>query len=120
MDCKGEQIPLGSRIIGVADAFDAMTSDRVYRPALPAETALAELRKGQGTQFDPQIVELFIKAHAEGLLVPGRVTQVGSGAVDSERRLVEEVRRLVPKLRTLLPIASWNSPALNQDRRPAR
>ena len=76
---KGEQIPLGSRIIGVADAYDAMTSDRVYRPALAVEIALAELRKGQGTQFDPQIVDLFIKAHAEGLLVPGHVTQPVSG-----------------------------------------
>jgi HD-GYP domain-containing protein (c-di-GMP phosphodiesterase class II) len=117
---QGEQIPLGSRLISVADAFDAMTSDRVYRPALPVETALAELRKGQGTQFDPQIIELFIQAHAEGLLVPGRVTQVGSGAADDERRLVEEVRRLVPKLRALLPNASWTPAALKQDRRPAR
>ena len=61
----GERIPLGSRIIAVADAFDAMTSDRVYRPALSTETAFAELRKGAGAQFDPQIVELFQRAHAE-------------------------------------------------------
>jgi len=117
---KGEQIPLGSRIIGVADAFDAMTSDRVYRPALPVETALAELRKGQGTQFDPQIVELFVKAHAEGLLVPGRVASVGSGTADGERHLVEEVRRLGPKLQALLPVGSWIPSGLKHDRRPAR
>ncbi len=58
----GEQIPLGSRIIGVADAYDAMTSDRVYRPAMSTEEALAELQKGAGTQFDPHIVELFHRA----------------------------------------------------------
>jgi hypothetical protein len=61
---EGEEIPLGARIIAVADAFDAMTSDRVYRAALPVDVALAELRKGRGTQFDPQIVDLFETALA--------------------------------------------------------
>lgn len=55
-----EEIPLGARIIAVADAYDAMTSDRVYRPALGHATALAELQKASGTQFDPQIVEFFV------------------------------------------------------------
>ncbi len=55
----GEAIPLGARIIAVADAFDAMTSDRVYRAALSPEVAFSELRKGAGTQFDPQLVDLF-------------------------------------------------------------
>ena len=64
----GEAIPLGSRIIAVADAFDAMTSERVYRPAMSIESALAELRRGQGTQFDPQIVEVFHQAEAAGSL----------------------------------------------------
>jgi putative nucleotidyltransferase with HDIG domain len=58
----GEAIPLGARIIAVADAFDAMTSERVYRPAMPTEVALAELRKGKDTQFDPQIVDVFHQA----------------------------------------------------------
>jgi diguanylate cyclase (GGDEF)-like protein len=52
----GEQIPLGARIIFVADAYDAMTSDRVYRRRLSSEDALAELDRCAGTQFDPQIV----------------------------------------------------------------
>jgi HD-GYP domain-containing protein (c-di-GMP phosphodiesterase class II) len=60
---EGEQIPLGARIIAVADAFDAMTSDRVYRAALPVDVAFAELAKGRGTQFDPQIVDVFAAAH---------------------------------------------------------
>jgi len=55
----GEAIPLGARIIAVADAFDAMTSDRVYRAALSPEVAFSELRKGAGAQFDPQLVDLF-------------------------------------------------------------
>jgi HD-GYP domain-containing protein (c-di-GMP phosphodiesterase class II) len=60
---EGERIPLGARIIAVADAFDAMTSDRVYRAALPVDVAFAELAKGRGTQFDPQIVDLFQAAY---------------------------------------------------------
>jgi HD-GYP domain-containing protein (c-di-GMP phosphodiesterase class II) len=66
---EGERIPLGSRIIAVADAYDAMTSDRVYRAALTPEVAFTELRKGAGTQFDPQIVELFQAAY-EAALAP--------------------------------------------------
>lgn len=59
----GERIPLGARIIAIADAFDAMTSDRVYRPAMTAEAAFIELHKGKGTQFDPQLVDLFERAY---------------------------------------------------------
>jgi diguanylate cyclase (GGDEF)-like protein len=56
---RGEQIPLGARIIFVADAFDAMTSERVYRDPLSELEALAELERCAGTQFDPAIVEAF-------------------------------------------------------------
>jgi len=56
----GEQIPLGARIIAVADAYDAMTSDRPYRAALPHEIALVEIRRGAGTQFDPDVVAAFL------------------------------------------------------------
>ena len=52
----GDQIPLGARIILVADAYDAMTSDRVYRPKRSSRAALAELRRCAGTQFEPRIV----------------------------------------------------------------
>jgi diguanylate cyclase (GGDEF)-like protein len=55
----GEAIPLGARIIFVADAYDAMTSDRVYRPKRSHADALAELRRCAGTQFDPSIVATF-------------------------------------------------------------
>ncbi len=58
---KGEAIPLEARIIGVADAFDAMTSERPYRKALPYEEAIAELKRNVGTQFDPRVVEAFLK-----------------------------------------------------------
>lgn len=58
----GEEIPIGARIIAVADAYDAMTADRVYRPALDQATALRELDKGCGKQFDPTIVAAFHRA----------------------------------------------------------
>jgi len=56
----GAQIPVGSRIILACDAFAAMTSTRPYRPALDAEAAVAELRAGAGTQFDPQVVDALL------------------------------------------------------------
>jgi diguanylate cyclase (GGDEF)-like protein len=57
---KGEAIPLDARILGVVDAYEAMTSTRPYRPAFSNEEALAELRRGSGKQFDPEVVKLFI------------------------------------------------------------
>jgi len=56
---KGDDIPLFSRIISVADAFEAMTSDRPYRAAMSEEKALEELKRHAGTQFDPKLVTLF-------------------------------------------------------------
>ncbi len=58
----GTDIPLGSRIVAICDAFDAMTSDRAYRGARTPEAALAELRICAGTQFDPVVVEAFCTA----------------------------------------------------------
>jgi len=62
---KGEDIPLGARIVAIIDAWDAMTSDRPYRKALPREVAVGELKRGAGTQFDPKIVEIFLSLEAE-------------------------------------------------------
>jgi HD-GYP domain-containing protein (c-di-GMP phosphodiesterase class II) len=62
----GENIPLLARIVSCCDAYNAMTSDRSYRKALPQETAIAELRAGSGTQFDPQVVDALIGALGGG------------------------------------------------------
>ena len=59
------QIPLGARIVAVADSFDAMVTDRPYRKGMPPWKALDELRVKAGTQFDPQVVEAFKRVIAE-------------------------------------------------------
>lgn len=63
----GEEIPIISRIISVADAFDAMTSNRSYRKPMAYEEALIQLAKGKWTQFDGEIVEIFLKKVIEKL-----------------------------------------------------
>jgi hypothetical protein len=58
---KGTQIPLFSRIISIADSFEAMTANRPYRTKMSVEYAVSEMKKGSGTQFDPALVKLFIE-----------------------------------------------------------
>ncbi len=62
---EGEQIPEAARILGVADSYDAMTSNRSYRKALPQEVVRAEIEKGRGTQFDPEIADIMLQMIAE-------------------------------------------------------
>jgi two-component system cell cycle response regulator len=59
---KGDEIPVEARILAVADAYEAMTADRVYRPALGEEAARAELEAGAGTQFDARVVEALLSS----------------------------------------------------------
>ncbi len=58
---RGHDIPLVGRVVAIADAYDAMTSDRAYRRALPHEVAVGEIERCAGTQFDPELAELFVK-----------------------------------------------------------
>ena len=57
---RGRDIPLGSRIMAIADSFDAMNSNRPYRPPLPKEKIISELERAKGTQFDPEVVDIFL------------------------------------------------------------
>jgi putative nucleotidyltransferase with HDIG domain len=80
---RGEDIPLDARIIAVADAFDAMTTSRSYRAPLSVRDALAELERSEGSQFDPAVVQAFIRCRPVLQLmplprdVPRRATQPG-------------------------------------------
>jgi diguanylate cyclase (GGDEF)-like protein len=68
---RGEQIPIEARILAVADSFEAMTSVRAYRPALPLKEIIGQLKQGAGLQFDPKLVDAFIRIVEAGL--PGKV-----------------------------------------------
>lgn len=69
----GSNIPLASRIMAIADTFDAMTSTRAYRKALPVADAIAEIRRCSGTQFDPDIVPAFLACQSK-IVIPGDVS----------------------------------------------
>jgi putative nucleotidyltransferase with HDIG domain len=83
-----EKIPIGARIISVADAFDAMTCDRVYRPGMSYDEAIRRLIEGKGTQFDPKMVDCFIDVWENvldnGRLAPQPVRTSGNMAVTTE------------------------------------
>ncbi|MBD5129879.1 MAG: HD domain-containing protein [Ruminococcaceae bacterium] len=68
MGLKGEEIPEMARIIGIADAYDAMTSNRVYRKRLTDEKVISEIRRCSGAQFDPKLAEIFVKMIESGKL----------------------------------------------------
>ncbi len=65
---KGEEIPLSARIFAVVDVWDALTSDRPYRKAWTVEKTVNYLKENAGTQFDPIIVETFLKTIADDIL----------------------------------------------------
>jgi putative nucleotidyltransferase with HDIG domain len=67
---RGEEIPLGARVLAVVDAFDAITHDRPYRRGAPVDTALDELRREAGRQFDPRLVDLLSEALEESAWMP--------------------------------------------------
>ncbi|HEX6388619.1 MAG TPA: diguanylate cyclase, partial [Solirubrobacteraceae bacterium] len=94
---RGEEIPLAARIISCCDAFNAMTTDRPYRPSRPLAEAIEELQKCAGTQFDPAVVEALIE------IVGGAVDEVESAPAGvSERtldRLSAELARSQPLVR---------------------
>jgi diguanylate cyclase (GGDEF)-like protein len=75
-----EEIPLESRILHCADALEAMTSSRIYRPGMPIEHALAELERGAGTQFDPQVAAVLIDLVRDGVLLTDRTSALSRRA----------------------------------------
>ena len=88
---KGQDIPLAARIVAVADAYDAMTTHRPYRPAMSHAQAVHELQRGAGSQWDPELVPIFLKALRSGSGRNGR-TQQHEDARQSRRN----VQQLAP------------------------
>jgi putative two-component system response regulator len=90
---RGAAIPLGARIVALADAFDAMTHDRPYRPAFPTIHALDEVRRQAGRQFDPDLAEPFIACldeladRAEVASIPARSVGAASAKRDATRAM---------------------------------
>jgi response regulator RpfG family c-di-GMP phosphodiesterase len=76
---SGQNIPLVGRVVAIADAYDAMTSDRAYRRALPHEVAISEIERCAGTQFDPELADAFVKlleAWRQGMRERGQVSLI--------------------------------------------
>jgi diguanylate cyclase (GGDEF)-like protein len=82
---RANEIPLGARIVAIADAYDAMINDRPYKRAISHDQAIAELRRHAGTQFDPDLVELFCDLYANHAPEPDR-TVLAMSAADRAHR----------------------------------
>lgn len=141
---RGDELPLGARMLSIVDAYDAMTSPQVYRPALAHDQAAAELRKCGGTQFDPDLVETFLwmiennakRFHAEVLTrwnkalrqehsnpIWGNAFPFNGGSARSElfrTRLVDNMRDAAIFVDDEMVITSWNPGAEHMTGLPAR
>ncbi len=110
----GEDIPLGARIVAVADAFDAMTSDRPYARARSVDWAVEELRRCAGAQFDSRVVEAFIDAVAADLAPEDTATdpQADPGADPSRRSPHQQpaVERRLRRALTMARACHWENP----------
>jgi diguanylate cyclase (GGDEF)-like protein len=85
---RANDIPLGARIVAIADAYDAMTHDRPYKRAMSHEQAIAELRRHAGTQFDPELVTLFCDLYAQRAPEPDATIQAITSAADVHGRVL--------------------------------
>ena len=89
---SGEDIPLFARIIGVADAFDAMTANRVYRQQMDFSYVLGEMERGRGTQFDPTFVDILLKLIREGKIDLNKLYHVSKEDSDKAEKAAAEAK----------------------------
>ncbi len=93
---KGEEIPLIGRIIGVADAFDAMTSNRVYRNFMDTDYVMNEMKRGRGTQFDPNVLDAFFRLIDKGIINLDEIyAQKREEIMQADQEAQEELARRV-------------------------
>jgi len=85
-----DAIPLFGRLICIADCFDAMTTNRTYRSALPLPVAIAEVRRCAGTQFDPRLTEIFLKLDHATLFADARAVSSGEDVLETVRNAYRE------------------------------
>jgi diguanylate cyclase (GGDEF)-like protein len=107
---RGKEIPLGARIVAVADAYHAMIHDRPYRNARDHAHALAELRANAGTQFDPEIVDVFCEIFADGVPADG---------LEEVYHLTERAREGLPELQSPAPVKDRRAAGSRLRKRPA-
>jgi energy-coupling factor transport system substrate-specific component len=99
---KGEEIPLSARIIAVADTFDAMTSNRVYRNHMDTDYVMEEMKRGRGTQFDPDVLDAFLRLIESGIINldelysqrRAEIQQADQEAQEELKRRVEEDKKI--------------------------
>ncbi|MBQ4435858.1 MAG: HD domain-containing protein, partial [Clostridia bacterium] len=93
---KGDEIPLFARIIGVADAFDAMTSNRVYRNHMDTDYVMTEMARGRGTQFDPDALDAFFRLVEKGAIDLNKIySQKREDIQNADQKVQEELKRRV-------------------------
>ena len=99
---KGHEIPLYARIIGVADAFDAMTSNRVYRNQMDTDYVLKELHRGRGAQFDPEALDAFLRLIDKGVINLEELYAKRAAEIqERDQKTQEEVARRVEEDRKI-------------------
>jgi putative nucleotidyltransferase with HDIG domain len=102
---KGEEIPIGARILSVVDCFDALTSDRPYRRRMTDAEAVAILRERQGTMYDPEVVETFVRVHLD--------IEIAGADAPAHREVMQRVtqaRQDSDAAREVAPDVSANTP----------
>ena len=93
---KGDEIPLFARIIGVADAFDAMTSNRVYRNHMDTDYVMTEMARGRGTQFDPNVLDAFFRLVERGTIELNKIySQKREEIQNADQKAQAELKRRV-------------------------
>lgn len=108
---KGTDIPIGARILSVVDCFDALTSDRPYRPRLPNEEALRILAERRGSMYDPLIVDTFARVHAElgpeitTNLPPQALKEITSATQGRDMARLDDISASADEMRTLYELA---------------